>query len=895
MAAPDWKSLVIRHARTTGAPDLPVHAVDELAAHLEDLYLEALGAGRTEQEARSAAEHALAASVLSQVPRSRMRLPESRVEPTRHGLHGIGGDVRFAWRQIKGSPAFAAVAVLTLGIGAGAATAIFSIVDTVLLRPLPYRDAAALVSIWDANAAKGLSRERISPVNFMDQRALQSVFVDAAAWWRPDVNLAEPGVEPIRVSTIEASANLFQVLGVSPQFGPGFPQDGPLFSRDQIAVISERLWRTRYSADPAIVGRRIDVNEGHYTIVGVMPRGFNFPDEVDVWLRLDWDLTQHSRGAHFMEAVARLKPDVTVEQAARELAGLSARLGEEHAATNGGWIARPVPLLDDMLGYYRPALLVLLGAVALLLVTACLNVASLLLARATVRAREIAVRAALGASRGRLVRQMLVESLLLAGAGTAVGGVSAVLLLKVATAAAPVSIPRLDQVTVDVRLLAFALCVAAGTAVLFGLLPALVLARTNASEALKDGTRSATAVRGHRWNHLLVVAEVALACSILAASALLVRSVSRMLAAPLGVTTEGIVTGSLQVTATGYADWAAVDQFYDALLEAVRRQPGIEAAGAANAIPLETAWRMPVGIEGRPIAATERPVVQHVSVTSGYFETFRAGLLEGRLFERADRASTEPVVVVNETFARRFFAGDVAVGKRIVSDALGIGPLGRNLSGRVPFRIVGVIADVRQAPLGQPDEAVVYHSARQFPFRPMTIVARGPDARTVSTALQRAVRGLDRALPIGATKTMRERLLERSSAPRLLTFVLTAFATLTGILAAVGVYGLLACVVNGRRRELAIRLALGARPASLAALVTRQGLTLAALGIAVGLAAVQVAGTLLQRVLFETATTDVVALTVSGVLLLSAAAIACVAPARRAAAVAPVEGLNAEV
>ena len=893
MSRPDWKSLVIRHARATGAPDLPVHVIDELAAHLEDLYLESLNAGRTEAEAYRAAEQALADSPLSQVPRSRTRIPESRIEPTRGGLVGLGGDVRFAWRQVRQSPSFAAIAILTLGLGAGAATAIFSIVDTVLLRPLPYREPEALVSIWDSNAEKALPRERISPVTFMDERNLKAAFVDAAAWWRPDVNLAQPGVEPIRVSTIETSANLFQLLGVSPQFGAGFPQDGPFFSRDRIAVISDRLWRTRYNGDAQIVGKLFDVNGSQYTIAGVMPPHFNFPDDVDIWLRLQWDLTQHSRNAHFMEAAARLKPGVSLEQASRELAQLSARLGEQFAATNRGWIAHPVALLDDMLGYYRPALFVLLGAVALLLLTACLNVASLLLARATMRAREIAVRAALGASRARLVRQMLVESVLLAAAGTLAGGAGAVGMLKLAIASAPVDIPRLSQVSIDLRLLAFAAAVVAATTILFGLLPAVILARTDPSDALKDGARGATGIRGHRWNRVLVVAEVALACAVLVASALLVRSVTRMITAPVGVVSAGVVTGALQVSGAAYPDWAKVDQFYDALLQSIRSQPGIEAAGATTMLPLEAGWRLPFGIEGRPAATVEdNPVAQHVSVTSGYFETFRVRLLEGRTFTTADRVDTEPVIVVNQTFAARTFPGQTAVGRRIVSTAINIGPLGRNLPGRVPFRIVGVVADVQQAPLGQAAEPVVYHTARQFPFRAMTITARGADTATVSAGLRSSVRALDPSLPISGLKTMRERLLDNTSAPRLLMFVLTAFAMLTGALAAIGVYGLLACVVNERRRELAIRLALGAQPGTLAALVTRQGLGLTAIGIVVGLAAAQLAGSALQRVLFETRTTDLAALGTAGGLLLVAAGLACLAPARRAARVAPIDGLR---
>jgi putative ABC transport system permease protein len=897
MTQHDWKALVRRHADDTGVRDLPLHVIDELAAHLEDIYVEARKSGRSDAEALHAARQALAESALATVPKSRTRAPESRPwavqEPRRRRFTGFGGDVRFALRQFRRAPSFAAIAIATLGLGAGAATAIFTIVDTVLLRPLPYYQPHALVTIWETNAEKGLPKERLSPVNFMDYRALSAVFSDAAAWWRPEVNLVEPGMDPVRVKTVETSANLFQLLGVSPQLGAGFPAGGPFHSRDLICVISDRLWRQRYGADPAIVGRTINVYGGPYTVAGVMPPGFTFPDDVDLWLRLNWPLQNHSRGAHFMEAVARLKPGATVDQAQRELQQLTARLSEANVATNRGWTARPVRLLDDMLGYYRPALFVLLGAVGLLLLTACLNVASLLLARATARGREMAVRLALGAGRARLVRQMLVESLLLAAAGTAAGAAGALALLKVGIAAMPVAVPRLDQATIDLRLLAFAILTVAATAVIFGLMPALLLSKTPAAEALKDGARTSTSVRGGRWNRALVVAEVALASAVLVASALLVKSVSRMIHAPTGIVTGGVVASSVQLSGAAYQDWVKVQQFYTTYLEALRGRPGIDAAGAVTALPVDLGWRVPYVVEGRaPASEADRPVAQILSASTGYFETVRASLLAGRLFTDHDGPQSEPVVVVNQTFARQVFPGEDPIDRRIVSTAQGIGPLGRNLAGRVPFRIVGVIADVHQAPLSQAAEPVMYHTQRQFPFRAMNVVARGRDAAAVTSAMRAALRSVDPSLPLGSVQTMDARMLTLAAAPRLLTFVLTTFAVLTATLAAIGVYGLLGCFVSERRRELAIRLALGAQPRTLVRLVTGQGLTLAALGIVVGLAAAALSGRLLDDVLFQTRTTDALPMIAAAATLAIAAAVASFAPARRAARVAPLEGLK---
>src|SRR5262245_7862279 len=404
-------------------------------------------------------------------------------------------DVRFGWRLLRRSPGFTVAAVLALALGIGATTAVFTLLDRVVLRPLPYPDPDRLTMIWEANDAKGLSHERLSPVNFMDYRALTQVVEDAAAWWYPQLTLTETGHEPLRVNAVEASANVFAVLGVRPLIGQGFPKD-PFFARESIAVISHWLWRERFGGDPAIIDKTIALNGPGFTVVGVMPPGFQYPNDTDVWHRLQWDLTQHSRGAHFMESIVRLKPGVTVDAANAELRALTTRLGQENPSTNGEWRARAVPLAAEVVGFFRPALFALFGAAAFLLVITCTNVASLLLARATVREREVAVRAAIGASRSRLVRQFLTESILLAVMGATLGVVLAIAAVRALVAASPVPLPRLDSgvgavstVGIDARLLMFAVTVAALTAIAFGVVPAMLMARGDMQRPLKESGR----------------------------------------------------------------------------------------------------------------------------------------------------------------------------------------------------------------------------------------------------------------------------------------------------------------------------------------------------------------------------------------------------------------------
>ncbi|MGH9219078.1 MAG: ABC transporter permease, partial [Vicinamibacterales bacterium] len=528
----------------------------------------------------------------------------------------------------------------------------FTVVDSVVLRPLPYANPDQLVTLWDTNIEKGLSHDPISPVNFMDDRALP-VFKDAAAWWRPSVNLVDPGQDPVRVNTIEVSGNVFEVLGVGPQLGSGFPAGGPLYvAKELICVISDRLWRMRYSADPSIIGRPIVLNGAPYIVRGVMPPRFHFPDDVDVWQRLQWPMERHSREAHFMEAVARLAPGTTIGQAQAAIDSLTLRLASEFPVTNKGWGRRVIPLLDEQLGYYRPALMVLFGAVGLLLVIGCLNVASLLLTRALSREKEIAVRVAMGASPRQLIMQLLAESAVLSVAGAVVGTLAAMVSLPLLVSLLPVSIPRLEDAAVDARALALGLAVIVGTTIFFGLVPALVLLRSQIVRDLRTGERGSS--RGGRAIYsVLVAGEVALACALLVASGLLVRTVGRMMDMPTGIDAADAVISSVQLSGRDYADWRKTGRVHGGIIDSIRRQPGVIAAGGSNFLPFEVGWRGAFGIQGEPPPARpeDAPQVQYLSVSDGHFEAMGATMAQGRAFTTTDEMDSPGVVIVNETFA----------------------------------------------------------------------------------------------------------------------------------------------------------------------------------------------------------------------------------------------------
>jgi predicted permease len=914
----DWRRDIRAKAAAAGVR-LSEATIEEIAEHLDEIHMAAIRDGAREADATARARAALEESTFDVLrARTRPASPPPSPSPfvaapsTGHNLN-IGGALRLAVRQLRLRPGFATITILVLALGIGASTTVFTVVDSVLLRPLPYKDPDRLLTLWDSQPARGLQHEPISPVSFMDYRALPA-FEGAAAWWRPSVNLVDPGLDPLRVNAIEVSGNLFDVLGVRPQIGDGFPVGGSFFvSNEPIVVISDRLWRTRYSADRSIVGRQLRFNGIQHTVAGVMPPRFHYPDDVDVWQRLQWDLTRHSRFAHFMESLVRLKPGTTMEQALAEVDTLRARLAGEFPQSNGNWVPRLIPLLDEQLGYYRPALLVLVGAVGLVLLMGCLNVASLLLTRALSRDREVALRLAMGASPRQLIVQLFAEGLVLAVAGAALGVLVSVVALPALVAMTPVNLPRLDEASVELRALGLATGIAAVTTMVFCLVPAMVLLRRKMSVELRSGERGSS--RGARRAYTALVAgQVALACTLLVSSALLVRTVTRMMNTPTGVDADEVVTTGVQVNLPGAGEfvtepqWRTIADNHAAILERIRQQPGVVAAGATSVLPLRIGWRMPYQIDGdQPRRSDDRLIGQFQTVSDGFFESMKAPLVMGRSFSTFDTYTSAPVAVVNETFMNRHRdGGEPVLGRRVLTNGAAIGPLGRNLMVIVPprgsntpianvaFEIVGVVKDVRNVPLGQAVEPAVYFSARQFPFRELFLTVRASDTDTGVQAIRSALAAASPGTPMGRVQTWAERMAEHTAEQRVLMTLLVVFGAAAGLLAALGVYGLFSWSVALRTRELAIRLTLGARPVSVGARVIRQSVVLIAAGLVIGLGIIRLAETALTRVLFEMSPRDPASLLAACALLVAVALVACVPPALRALRVDPVDGLRAE-
>jgi putative ABC transport system permease protein len=872
---------------------------DEIAFHLEERTRELAAAGMDPEAARAAAlrefgDVAEARAELEEIGRRRVR------RARRSGWWGdLRQDVRYAWRGLLGSPGFTLVAVLTLALGIGAATAIYTVVDTVLLRPLGVRDADAVVVLRERprdEEAPSVRSGTVSPANFFDWEAQTRSFSSMAYFVQWPLNLTGDG-DPQETQAQLVSANFFATLGVRPMLGRGFaPEEddpeGPGIGAGEVAVLSHRLWQSRYGGDPAVVGQTIRVADEPVTVVGVMGPNFRVLDgSPDLWIPLSIERGNRTTMGRFVTGIARLKPGVARERAEQDLDAAARRLEAAYPDFNTGWGTAMVPLRDAVVGDVRPALLVLLAAVGMLLLIACTNVANLLLGRASTRRQEVAVRLSLGATRGRLVRQLLTESLVLAAIGGAVGVTAAALGTRALVRSLPesVQLPRMDAVQVDARVLAFALAVTLLTGVLFGLVPALTASRGDPQATLRDAGRGSTGGRAPmRLRSGLVVAEVALALVLLVGAGLLLRSFQKLREVDTGTHPQGVLTLRMSLGSSAYEADEARSGFVARLVRSMEGLPGVQAVGTVSQLPLTE------GKTGHSARRTDRPApppgqepgVDFRWVGGDYFRAQGVRLVRGRTFDARDDAGSARVFVINQALARQQFPGEDPVGRRLTYE-WGDGP--------TEGEIVGVVEDVRETSVTAEPSPALYHAYAQWPNGLLNVVVRtAGDPLSVAGPAREAVRSLDPNLPVASVRTMDLVVADATARSRMSSYLLGAFAALALVLAAIGLYGVIAYGVAQRRGEIGVRVALGADHGAILGLIVRQGMRLTAAGLALGVAGALVLTRLLRSLLFGVTATDPATFLAVPLVLGAVALLASYLPASRAARTDPAIALRAQ-
>jgi putative ABC transport system permease protein len=800
-------------------------------------------------------------------------------------------DLRYALRMLAKSPAFSLIAILTLGLAIGANSAIFSVVNAVLLRPLPYPHSEQLVRVFGKQPQLDLAPS--SPANFLEWRGENQVFERIGTYVGKGFNLLG-GDKPERVIGARVSADLLPLLGVQPALGRLFTNDEDQEGRAEIVILSHDFWRSRFAGDPNTTGQTITLNDKPYTIVGVMPAGFAFPDtRTQVWVPMAFSATERqTRDTNYIAVIARLKPGVLLEQARANMDAVARSQAERYPRTNFGVGVTVRSLQEHIVGDVRPMLVVLLGAVAFVLLIACANVANLLLARAATRQREMAIRGALGASRSRVVRLLLTESLLLAVVGGAVGLLLAIWSLDLLVSLKPANLPRLAEISVKRTVFLFTLEVSVITGVLFGLAPALQVSKMDLNEGLKESSRGGTdSPRRHRMRALLVVSEVALSLVLLVGAGLMIRSFSRLLAVDPGFKADHVLTAFVSLPPSKYPKREQQTAFFDRLLERLRNVPGVSAAGLVTDIPLYGGSSTGFDVEGRaPAAPGQRAMTDYRLINSDYFAAMGMKLVKGRPFSRADNETAPGVVIINETLAARFFPGEDPIGNRL------------DLSGepRDLREIVGVVGDVRNYGVDAEVKPEVYvpflQSAPEYlagVASALTIVVRSAiEPATFAAALREQVQALDKDQPVSAIRTMEWYLADSMAQRRFNMLLLGVFAGLALVLAAVGIYGVIAYTVTQRTHEMGIRIALGARGGDILRLVFANAMVTTLAGIVIGLAAAFALTRLLQSLLYQVTATDPFVFATIPVLLLVVAVVATYIPARRAMKVDPITALR---
>lgn len=865
----------------------------EFRFHLERQIAANISAGMTPGDARRAA--------LGEFGGVEALKEECRDMRKINWLQDVAQDLRYGLRVLRKSPGFTAVALLTLALGIGANTAIFSVVDALLLKPLPYRDAGRLVMVWEHHSPSGDEHNVASPPDFLDWQAQNQAFASMAYFGDGRVNLTG-GSEPQVVTVQYTSANFFDVFGVKTLLGHGFVPANATAGNDHVVVLSFGLWKERFGSSPAVVGSSIELSGAAYTVIGVASPDFDpfisegslTGDHAQLWtpfvfLPAYLDRTKVGR---FLTVVARLKAGVSVPEAQSQMSVIAARLAAKYPAENGGWGVDLVPMREEVSGAMRPALLILLGAVGLVLLIACANVASLFLSRAASRKKEMAVRAALGATGWRIARQLFSESVLLALSGGALGVSVAIWGTDALLRSAPQKLLNLSAVPVDYRVLAFAAGAALLSGFLFGLLPSYTAAHAGISSSLQESSRGSSLNRRNRAIHnALVVSEIALALILLAGSGLLIESFARLTHVNPGFDADHLLTFKLSLPATKYKTDPADIAFYRELLDKLTHLPGVRSVSMENLAPFNGVQDEGVATDvilpgQESVPEAKRPSTAVRVVGSDYFRTMRIPLVVGRAFSAAELVEEKHVVVINGTFARKYFPGANPIGQKITIDMKDT---------NVPSEIIGVVSDVHGADLGAAPWPTIYWPYPELAYSGMTIVMRTetnplalvPPAREI-------VRSMDKDEPISNVATMDQLISDSVARSRFSTVLLAVFAGLAMVLACIGIYGVMAYATAQRRNEIGIRMALGAQRGDVLRLILTQGAKLALLGTGIGVAGGLILTRLLTSQLYGIAANDPLPFIAATVLLVTVALAACYMPARRATRVDPMVALRYE-
>lgn len=849
---------------------------EEMHAHLEMLIDEKLAAGMGLRDADRAARLELGA----------VDLVKARVREVRMGamLEQVWQDSRYAIRMLRKNPGFTVVAVVTLALGIGANTAIFSVVNGVLLRALPYRDPSRLAMIWHNNTREQKSQDWMAHQTLLDLREQNTSFEDVAGMtllWRFGLATDE-GQETLQGYWV--SAQFFSLLGVEPARGRAFLPEDDKAGGTPAAILSHHLWQNTFGADPNIIGRTITLDGRAMPVVGVMPLGFRFMDDADLWMPLGQNpfVSRGPRSVRIVSAIGRLRAAATLSQARAETGAIAAQLAQAYPDTNSGLDLSVVRLHEQIVGKVRPALLVLLGAVGFVLLITCTNVANLLVARATARETEIAVRMALGGGRGRLVRQLLTESVVLGLAGGAAGLVLALAGLRLLRSVGPAELPRMQEISIDGSVLGFTLAIAVFTGVIFGLLPAFQVLRANLGTSLKGGSRATRG--GGRSRSVLAVTEVALALVMLVGAGLMIRSFTRLMRVDPGFNSDHLLTLQMDVPPAYGATPEKRIALYHEIFERLEALPGVKSAGGVTRLPLGAGSTTKLDIEGRPVATGEEPEVEFRRASTHYFQAMGIPLRDGRTFTEQDSTAAPRVAVINEVAAKRFWPGEDPMGRHVRFSGDSNAPW---------FTVVGIVGDVKHFGLDLQAPAELYMTFDQGPpGGPRFAIRTSADPASLITAVRSELRAIDKQIAISQLETMDEIVSKSTADRRFQALLLGAFAVLALALAMIGIYGVMAYGVAQRSHELAIRIALGAGRSDVIRLVLGQGMRLVIIGLAIGLAGALGLTRFLRTLLFETAPTDPITFAGVSILLALVALLACYVPARRASRVDPIAGLR---